>query len=332
MKTFCRLIVFLIVLCLIDGEVSTFGQAIPYDTGDLWPQAIHEGLDAYRLKEFPKAEDAFRRAEAALPASLTGSLPHCLTRMLLAETCFELSKPNEAERLTDEVVLQLKKASRSVDLKNCPMTGKANIYRFQTGAALYLRAARLYARMNQYDKGERLFEPALELFKNPVVVNCVFLVGGGQAPSEDSRQLGPNPSLSPMAQSGSTARTFYPMRHLRMAEIHETRARFYLLWGKTDRATKSFQDAENIRQRSLATLSTQPNVQPQSELIMDGFVVTDLSRPLLIRVMRDLNFLQLSDDQAARFLQRHALILRKAGRVGDAEAFLREAHDIAPAR
>lgn len=323
--------VFLIVFCLIDGEASTFGQAIPYDTGDLWPQAINEGVDAYRLKEFPKAEDAFRRAEAALPASLTGSLPHCLARMLLAETCVELSKPNEAERLTDEVVLQLRKASRPVDLKDCSMTGKMNIYRFQTGAALYLRAARLYVRMNQYDKGERLFEPALELFRNPIVIGCAFLVGG-QAPSRASRQVAPNPSLSPAAQSDSTVRTFYPMRHLRMAEIHETQARFYLLWGKIDRATKSFEDAEKVRQRPLPSLSTQPNVQPRFELTVDTFVITDLSRPLLIRVMRDLNFLQLSDDEAARLLKQHASILRKAGRVGDAEAFLREARDIAPSR
>jgi tetratricopeptide (TPR) repeat protein len=319
MKTFSRSIVFLIVFCLIAGEASTFGQAIPNDTGDFWPQAINEGLDAYRLKEFPKAEDAFRRAEAALPASLTGSMPHCLTRMLLAETCVELSKPNEAERLTDEVVLQLRKASRPVNLKNCSMTGKTNIYRFQTGAALYLRAARLYVRINQYDKGERLFEPALELFRNPIVIGCAFLVGG-QAPSRASRQLEPNPALSSGAQSDSTVRTFYPMRHLRRAAIHEAECRFHLVRGLDDQALMSLQQAEKVRKEATADKS--------AEMFVDQLIVEPLDKSLLKRFLEDCAFYSFDDARIAVLLDRQAALLKKVGRTDEATAFERFAKSL----
>lgn len=289
-------------------------------TMNTWTQSMRDGIAASRERRFPEAENAFRRAATVCDVDAPEDIHQCLASLLLAEALLELGKKKEALSLTDKVIRWLKKAVlpvwkiHPVNEERLLRDVEANIYRFQVGAALYLRAARLYPRLNRRDRAEPLFDAAARIFEGPISPRRVFF----QQPSGGS---------NPVSGELATGSQLYQGREWRMVEIREAQCRFYLFAGNPDKALESLRYAEDWRERG-SRPSAVETALAEPEIRIDRFVTEPLKRSLLQRILDDCAFHGFEDGKIAVLLEQQALLLRRVERLEEAMAFERFAESL----
>jgi tetratricopeptide (TPR) repeat protein len=281
-------------------------------TVEKWTRAIHEGRLAFAENRLDAAAAFFHQAILACDGKAPESIHQCLARLLLTETSLESGRTEDATVQVNQLVKNLKKATRyknsgdSNPLNRLFADMTTNAYRYQVGGALYLRAARIYARLGDFRSAEPLFRDAVRMFGQTTHKGALVLIGEGGS-----------------LRGGSPV---YPRRHLRIAEIHEAQCRFHLMRGMNDQALKSLQEAENVRKNP--PLDSNGNPIREVEPFLDQLVAEPLDKSFLKRFLEDCAFYRFDDARIADLLVRQAALLKKVGRTDEATAFERFAESL----
>ncbi len=282
------------------------------DTVQAWAKAIRIGRDALRQGRLDEAEASFRAAILACERKASGRVQQCIPRLLLAEVLLDSGNIEEAMIQVNQTVMSLKKATRPVDSGKPDDPGKvledlvANIYRYQVGAALYMRSARIYVRLGLPERAAPLFRSATRVF--------------------DQRTL-QQPYIPLVLDGLQFEFPHYRLRPFRVAEILEAQCRYQLFIGRDDQGLNSLRDAEKARKMPLPN---GPYASPanQTELLLDQLVAEPLDKSLLKRFLEDCAFYRFDDARIADLLVRQAALLRKVGRADEATAFERFAESL----
>lgn len=268
------------------------------ETVEQWSQAMRAGWQGLWQGRPDEAATSFRRAVMVCEQSAAGRIQQCIPRLLLAEILLDTGNLKEATKQVDRLTSDLKNATRVFDGGKIVTPETVfielveNLYRFQVGAALYVRAARIYLRLGRPERAGPLFREAAKIFEQRTLKreDLSFLLGRA------SREF-PN----------------YRARNHRTAEVDEAECRFLLTQGQDDQALQSLQQAEEARKAAAEGQS--------AELFVDQLVVEPLDKSFLSRFLDDCAFYRFNDQRIAGLLDRQAVLLRKAGRGGEATAF-----------
>jgi tetratricopeptide (TPR) repeat protein len=290
------------------------------ETVEQWTQAIHQGSRLSEENRLDEAATFFRQAVALCERKAPESVHECLSRLLLSEVLLGKGNTEDATIQVNQLVMSLKKATRAPDSAkgNHPKRNFeeaiANVYRYQVGAALYLRAARLYCRLGNPRLAEPLFKAAIQVFEQPIHPHAFLLFGQGNM-------------LITQSGDGQRNPTFYPQRSLRVAEILEAQCRFNLVFGRDALALTQLQEAEKARKKK-PPLDQAGRPVRQSEPFVDQLVAEPLDKSALKRMLEDCAFYRFDDARIADLLVRQAVLLKKVGRADEATAFERFAQSL----
>lgn len=315
MKTFR--VFFWLLLVAVQTTIPTPGQTgpapIPTNLLDRWAdaatvqnwvRAIRAGQDALKDGRSAEAAASFRKAIEACEPKATGKIHQCIARLLLAETVLGDGFNDEALAQTDQLVARLKKATRYTELRKVDGDTRhdeeeaINCYNYQVGAALYMRAARIYLRLNLPKRAEPLFKSATEIFYQAVFYYNDY-------------------------NEGTSTTASYSLAEYRIAEIKEAQGRFHLITGNDKKALESFQTAEAYRNVKKTFSANLPEgmVIVEYEKFVDRLVAEPLEKSSLQRLLNDCAFYRYDDQKIAGLLDRQAAFLRKVGRADEAAAF-----------
>jgi tetratricopeptide (TPR) repeat protein len=320
MKRICVFLWFLLVV--VYPAVPTAGQTGPppiptnlldrwadAETVQNWVRAIRAGRDALKDGRSAEAAASFRRAIEACEPKATGKIHQCIARLLLAETVLGDGFNDEALAQTDQLVVRLKKATRYTELSKVDGDPRKeeetliNSYTYQVGAALYLRSARIYLRLNLSTRAEPLFDSAARIFRQTVYKYYDY----------DSSEL---------------TKLYYSSGDLRLAEIYESQGRFHLISGNEKKALESLQTAQSFRKEAELYRDLSRARFAGLEKILDQLVAEPLDKSLLKRFLEDCAFYRFDDARIADLLVRQAALLKKVGRTDEATAFERFAESL----
>ncbi len=290
---------------------SLLEQWADAETVQNWGTAILAGQTALKAGRVAEAAASFRKAIDICEPKSAKDIHPCIARLLLAEAVLADGFNNEALAQTDQLVARLKQATRYTEFRE--IGGRAmrkkevavNSYKYQVGAALYMRAARMYLRLNQPKRAAPLFTLATKIFKQ-------FVFEYSDLDGEDY------------------ARESYSLMEYRVAEIHDAEGRFLVIIGDDRGALESFQMAETCKKslaRKYASLPQGILIQVR-EVFLDQLVAEPLDKSLLKRFLEDCAFYQFDDARIADLLDRQAALLRKVSRNDEATAFERFAESL----
>lgn len=307
-------ILFLILFTGVHPAISCAGQAGKWmpevlekwadpETVKNWEKAIRAGRTALSEGRSTEAASAFRKAVDVCHRNAPGGINQCIARLLLAETLIADGFNTEALKQTDQLVAHLGKATRYTESKKLKgnakfaVDGAVNSYTYQVGAALYMRAARIYLHLNLPKRAAPLFKSAAKIFDQ--IIFEYF-------DPEDDKQIQSNYSLS----------------ELRLAEISEAECRFHLIQGDEKRALECLQTARGLRKEAEVYRDpTNSRAFVRQEMFLDQLVAQPLDKSFLRRFLEDCAFYRFDDARIADLLVRQADLLRKARRNDEATAF-----------
>jgi tetratricopeptide (TPR) repeat protein len=271
------------------------------ETVQNWGKAIRAGRTAWAEGRIADAASAFGQAVEVCNRTASGGINQCIARLLLAEALIVDGRNAEALSQTDRLVAHLGTATRytkSGKLKGrerFAMDGAVNSYKYQAGAALYLRAARIYIHLNLPKRAEPLFKSAAKIFDQII-----------------SEYSGPDERI----------RVNYSLSELRLAEIYEAECRFHMISGNEERALECLQTAHGFRKEAEVYRDpTNSRVFLREEMFLDQLVAQPLDKSFLGRFLEDCAFYRFDDAQIADLLVRQADLLRRMRRNDEATAF-----------
>lgn len=272
------------------------------ETVQNWLGAIRVGQDALTAGRSAEAAAAFQKAVEVCRGKASGGINQCIARLLLAEVLLAEGRNAEALAQTDQLVVLLKRATRYTELSKVDGDPRKeeetliNSYTYQVGAALYLRSARIYLRLNLATRAEPLFDLAARIFGQTVYKYYDY----------EAKEL---------------TKLYYSSGDLRLAEIYESQCRFHLMTGNEKKASESFQAASSFRKEAEGFRDFSEWRFAGWEKVRDEFVAEPLYKSLLKRVLEDCAFYRFDDARTAGLLDRQAALLKKVGRGDEAVAF-----------
>lgn len=274
------------------------------ETVQNWVRAIRAGRTALKDGHSAEATAAFRKAIEICEPKAAGKIHQCIARLLLAETVLADGFNDEALVQTDQLVARLKKATRYTELRKVDGDTRhdeeeaINCYNYQVGAALYMRAARIYLRLNLPKRAEPLFKSATQIFEQVVYLYNDY-------------------------NNGQSTTGSYGLAEYRVAEILEAQGRFHLITGNDKKALESFQVASayrNVKKTYSFNLPEGMSIV-EYEKFVDTLVAERLEKSSLQRLLDDCAFYRFDDARIAVLLDRQAELLKKVGRGDEAVAF-----------
>lgn len=291
------------------GPPNVLDQWADADTVQNWVRAIRAGRAALKAGRAAEAAASFRKAIEVCEPKATGDIHQCIARLLLAEALLADGFNGEALAHIDQLAARLKKATRYTELSKVDGDPREeaetliNSYKYQVGAALYLRSARIYLRLNLPTRAEPLFDSAARIFGQTVYKYYDY----------DSSEL---------------TKLYYSSGDLRLAEIYEAVCRFNLISGNEKKALESLLTAQSFRKEAELYRDLSRARFAGLEKILDQLVAEPLDKSLLKRFLEDCAFYRFDDARIAELLIRQAVLLKKVGRTDEATAFERFAESL----